>query len=194
MPDYELTSVSGFETAKSDDFLDNEMSTFVHIVQDDNASTERISLPDHMDHICEEVSYLHSKLGDMESSIAEIKSSLPTLVTNSLKEQLHELLSATLKYFLPSIIQESLQSYVLAVSKKFAETQTQLNKRAVKHLNRQFNISHVAQSKRFVTLQKELSKVIKSEVIKKVQVVRLEGLREDLQSQTKHISKYCSHF
>ncbi|GJY22078.1 hypothetical protein Tco_0394644 [Tanacetum coccineum] len=31
-------------------------------------------------------------------------------------------------------------------------------------MNRQFNISHVAQSKRFVTLQKELSKVIKSEM------------------------------
>ncbi|GJW64608.1 retrovirus-related pol polyprotein from transposon TNT 1-94 [Tanacetum coccineum] len=154
----------GFETAESDDFLDNEMSTFDHIIQDDNASTERISLPDHMDHICEEVSSLHSKLGDMESSIAEIKASLPTLVTNALKEQLPELISATLKDCLPSIIQESLQSHIPAVSKKFAETQTQLNKRAVKHLNRQFNISHVAQSKRFVTLQKELSKVIKSKV------------------------------
>ncbi|GKD89138.1 hypothetical protein Tco_1364645, partial [Tanacetum coccineum] len=57
-----------------------------------------------------------------------------------------------------------------------------------------FNISHVAQSKRFVTLQKELSKVIKSEVANKVQVVGLEGVREDLQSQIKHISKYSSSF
>ncbi|GKF02201.1 hypothetical protein Tco_0029124 [Tanacetum coccineum] len=104
MPDDELRSVSGFETAESDDFLDNEMSTSDHIVQDDNASTECISLLDHMDHICEEVSSLHSKLGDMESSIAEIKSSLPTLITNGLKYQLHELLSATLKDCFPSII------------------------------------------------------------------------------------------
>ncbi|GJW60396.1 reverse transcriptase domain-containing protein [Tanacetum coccineum] len=93
-----------------------------------------------------------------------------------------------------SIIQESLQSHIPAVSEKFAKTQTKLNKRAVKHLNRQFNISNVAQSKRFVTLQKELSKVIKSKVVKKVQVVGLEGLKEDLQSQTKHISKYCLSF
>ncbi|GJS59943.1 retrovirus-related pol polyprotein from transposon TNT 1-94, partial [Tanacetum coccineum] len=48
-----------------------------------------------------------------------------------------------------------------------AETQAQLNKKVVKQLNRQFNISYVAQSNRFVTLQKELSKVIKSEVAKK---------------------------
>ncbi|GKG42287.1 hypothetical protein Tco_0476585, partial [Tanacetum coccineum] len=50
-----------------------------------------LSLPDHMDHICEEVSSLHSRLKDMESSIVqkvfdEIKSSLPALVTNALKE------------------------------------------------------------------------------------------------------------
>nr|GEU97030.1 Toll/interleukin-1 receptor (TIR) domain-containing protein [Tanacetum cinerariifolium] len=97
-----------------------KMSTSDHIIQDDNASTERMSLLDHMDHICEEVGFLHSKLGDMESSVAGIKSSLPTL--------------------------------------------------------------------------KELSKVIRSEVTKKVQVVGLEGLHEDLHSQIKHISKYSSSF
>ncbi|GJW24637.1 hypothetical protein Tco_0038448 [Tanacetum coccineum] len=70
----------------------------------DNASAERLSLPDHMDHICEEVSSFHSKLGDIESSIVEIKSSLPTLVTNALKEQIPEILSATLKDSLPLII------------------------------------------------------------------------------------------
>nr|GEV59675.1 retrovirus-related Pol polyprotein from transposon TNT 1-94 [Tanacetum cinerariifolium] len=61
--------------------------------------------------------------------------------------------------------------------KDFAETQTQLNKKVVKQMNRQFNISHVAQSNRFVTLQKEPSKVIKSEVAKTVQI-RLEGLQD----------------
>ncbi|GKF04383.1 hypothetical protein Tco_0035051, partial [Tanacetum coccineum] len=84
---------------------------------------------DNLDHICEEVSYLHSRLRNMESSIVqtvsdEIKSSLPAMITNALKEQL----------------------------------------------------------------------LIKSEVAKKVQVIRLEGVREDLQSQTKHISKYSSSF
>nr|GEZ48235.1 hypothetical protein [Tanacetum cinerariifolium] len=149
-----LKSVSGFETANSDNLLDNEVSTSDHIVQDNNASAECMILPDHMDHICEEVGFLHSKLCDIESSIAGIKSSLPTLVTNALKEQLPDLLSATLKDCLPLIIKDSL----------------------------------------FVTLQKELSKVIRSEVTKKVQVVRLEGLRKDLHSQIKHISKYSSSF
>nr|GEW01286.1 integrase, catalytic region, zinc finger, CCHC-type, peptidase aspartic, catalytic [Tanacetum cinerariifolium] len=73
----------GFESDNSDNLLDNKVSTSDHIVQDNNASTESISIPDHMDHICKEVSFLHSKLGDIESSIAKIKSSLPTLVTKS---------------------------------------------------------------------------------------------------------------
>ncbi|GKB17225.1 hypothetical protein Tco_0851148 [Tanacetum coccineum] len=166
MPDDDLRSVFGFEAANSDDTHDNEVSHSAYTSQD-IAFAKLLSIPDHLDHICEEVSYLYSRLGNMESSIVktvsdEIKSSLPAMITNSLKEQL------------PGIL--------LAVSEQFAETQAQLLKKVVKQLIRQFNISHVAQSNRFVTLQKELFKVIKSEVAKKVQVVRLEGVCEDLQS------------
>nr|GEV18103.1 retrovirus-related Pol polyprotein from transposon TNT 1-94 [Tanacetum cinerariifolium] len=153
--------VSGFETADSDNLLDNKVSTSDHIVQDDNASTKHMSL---FDHICEEVSFLHSKLGDMESSLTRIKLSLPTLVTNALKEQLPNLLSDTLKYCLPLIIKYSPQTHILAVFEKFAKTQTQLNKKVIKKLNKKLNVAHVAQSNRFVILQKELSKVIRSKL------------------------------
>ncbi|GJV32407.1 hypothetical protein Tco_1392807 [Tanacetum coccineum] len=94
----------------------------------------------------------------------DIKSSLPAMITDALKEQLPRILLATLKDCLPLIVKESLQTHNPAVSEQF------------------------------VTLQKELSKVIKSEVAKNVQVVGLEGVREDLQSQTKHISQYSSSF
>ncbi|GJU51031.1 hypothetical protein Tco_1220586 [Tanacetum coccineum] len=102
MSDDDLRSVSGFEAADSDDTHENEVSHSAHTSQDGIASVERLSLPDHMDHICEEVGSLHSRLGDMESSIVqkvfdEIKSSLPALVTNALKEQLPGILLATLK-------------------------------------------------------------------------------------------------
>nr|GEX16025.1 retrovirus-related Pol polyprotein from transposon TNT 1-94 [Tanacetum cinerariifolium] len=102
MPDDDLRSVLGFHTADSDDTHKNEVSKSDHIFQDDNASAERLSLQDHMDHICEEVSSLHSRLGDMESSIvqqvlAELKSSLQALVIDSLKEQMPSLLSDALK-------------------------------------------------------------------------------------------------
>ncbi|GJY05958.1 hypothetical protein Tco_0371898 [Tanacetum coccineum] len=106
MPNDDLRSISGFDIADSDDTHENEVSKSDHVFQDDNAFTERLGLPDHMDHICEEFSYLHSKLGDMESFIvqqvsAKIKSSLPDLVSNTLKEQLSSFLSDSLKDTLP---------------------------------------------------------------------------------------------
>ncbi|GKE54448.1 hypothetical protein Tco_1489604, partial [Tanacetum coccineum] len=145
MPNDDLRSVFGFEAADSNDTHDNEVSHSAHTSQDDIASAERLSLPYHLNHICEEVSSLYSRLRNMESSIIqtisdEIKSSLPAMITNALKEHLHGILSATLKDCLPLIVKESL----------------------------------------FVTLQKELSKVIKSEEAKKVQVVGLEGVHKDL--------------
>ncbi|GKG47500.1 hypothetical protein Tco_0506985, partial [Tanacetum coccineum] len=86
MPDDDLRPVSGFDTADSDDTYEIEVSQSDHIFQDDNDSTEHLGLPDH---ICREVSSLHSKLRDMESFIvqqvsAKIKSSLPDLITNTL--------------------------------------------------------------------------------------------------------------
>ncbi|GKA97273.1 hypothetical protein Tco_0825167 [Tanacetum coccineum] len=109
MPEDNLRSVSGFKATDSDNTQGNDVSHSDHIFQNDNASAECLSLPDHMDHICKEVSSLHSKLGDMESSIihqvsAEIKSSLPALVTTALQEQLPRLLLATLKDCLLSIL------------------------------------------------------------------------------------------
>ncbi|GJS29246.1 hypothetical protein Tco_0489866 [Tanacetum coccineum] len=130
MPDDDLRSVSGFEVVDSDDIHDNEVSYSAHTSQDDIASAEHLSIPDHLDHIFEEVNYLHSRLRNMESSIVqtvsdEIKSSLPTIITNALKEQLPVVLSATLKDCLPLIVNESLQIHNPAVSEQFAETQVE---------------------------------------------------------------------
>ncbi|GJW72117.1 hypothetical protein Tco_0129034 [Tanacetum coccineum] len=61
---YDTESVSGFEVADSDDTHDNNVSHSTHISHD-IASAERLSLPDHLDHICKEVSSLHSRLGNI---------------------------------------------------------------------------------------------------------------------------------
>ncbi|GJX81393.1 hypothetical protein Tco_0330874 [Tanacetum coccineum] len=133
MPDDDLRSVSGFQATDSDDTHENEVSYSAHTSQD-IAFVERLRIPDHLDHICEEVSYLHSRLRNMKSSIFqtvsdEIKSSLPAMITNALQEQLPGILSATLKDYLPLIVKESLQTHHPAVSEQFVETQAQLNKK-----------------------------------------------------------------
>nr|GEY19894.1 retrovirus-related Pol polyprotein from transposon TNT 1-94 [Tanacetum cinerariifolium] len=163
----------------------NDISHFDHTFLDHNASAKRLSLLDHLDHICKEVSSLHSNLETMESSIIHqvsdgIKSTSPTLVTTALQEQFPRLLSATLKDCLPSIIQESLQTHITSSSELFEEKQTKLNKRVVKHLYRQFNIFHVAQSDRFVRLEMKLSKTLKSDMGKSVTTLVKSSMKESL--------------
>ncbi|GJY06950.1 hypothetical protein Tco_0374004 [Tanacetum coccineum] len=128
MNDYEESAAADF-----DDTHDNEVSHAAYTSLD-TASAVRLSIPDHLDHICEEVNYLHSRLSNMESSMVqsvsnEIKSSLPAMITNALKEQLPGILSATLKDYLPLIINESLQTHNPTIFEQFAETQAQLNKK-----------------------------------------------------------------
>ncbi|GJT28516.1 retrovirus-related pol polyprotein from transposon TNT 1-94 [Tanacetum coccineum] len=89
MPDDDLRSVSGFEAVDSDDTNDNEVSHSAH-TSHDIASDERLSIPDHLDHI--------------------------SMITNALKEQLPRILLATLKDCLPLIVNESLQTHHPAVS------------------------------------------------------------------------------
>ncbi|GJU26386.1 hypothetical protein Tco_1165007 [Tanacetum coccineum] len=199
MPDDDLHSVSEFETVESDEENAHEVTHSEHNSQDENAFAEHLSIPDHLDHICEEVSSFHSRLGDMESSIiqqffADVKSSIPALVTSALKEHLPTLIFESLKECLPQIIKEAVQSYIPSVSEQFAAKQTELNKKMVKKMNKQFNIAHTTEIHRFVTLQKELSKVLQSEIDKSVESKvssGMEEVRDDLQTQTKHLTKYC---
>ncbi|GJT35479.1 hypothetical protein Tco_0925898 [Tanacetum coccineum] len=74
---------------------------------------DTVNLSGHLDHVCEEVSNLHSKIADMESSTLqsvsdEITISVPTLINNALKDQLLGLLTDALKECLPSILKDSL--------------------------------------------------------------------------------------
>nr|GEV19918.1 hypothetical protein [Tanacetum cinerariifolium] len=133
MREDDLRSVSGFKDADFDNTQGNDVSHSDHTFLDHNAFAERLSLPDHLDHIYEEVSFLHLKLGTMESYIIHqvldgIKSTFPVLVTIALQEQLPGLLPKTLRDCLPSIIQEYLQTYIQASSKKFARLESKLSK------------------------------------------------------------------
>nr|GEV54943.1 retrovirus-related Pol polyprotein from transposon TNT 1-94 [Tanacetum cinerariifolium] len=156
------------QNVDSDDTHDNEVSHSAHTSQEDIASAARLSLLDHLDHICEEVSSLHSRHGNMESSIVQ-------MLSDEIKSYLLAMITNALTKQLPGILSATLKDCFPMIVKESLQT-------------------HILASNKFVTLQRELSKVIKSEVAKKVQVVGLEGFRKELQSQTKKISKYSSSF
>ncbi|GKA98431.1 hypothetical protein Tco_0826368 [Tanacetum coccineum] len=144
------------EDFDSDDTHENEVSKSDHIFQDDNAFAERLSLPYHMDHIYEEISSLHSKLGDMKSFIvqqvsAEIKSSFPALVTDALKEQL------------PSFLLNALKDNLYLL---------------LKLMYKEFNAFNKLESQRFVLLQKELSKSLHKNMRKSIRLKNMVSLLE----------------
>ncbi|GJV23925.1 hypothetical protein Tco_1376620 [Tanacetum coccineum] len=102
----------------------------------------------------------------------DIKSSVPAMIRSALQDQLPGLLAEALQGCLP-----------------------QLQKQVIKPINKKFNTYHVAESLHFVTLQKSLSKVLKSEMGTSVsEKVRsgMQDVRADLDSQIKHLGKYCS--
>ncbi|GJS94423.1 hypothetical protein Tco_0801391 [Tanacetum coccineum] len=164
MPDDDQRSVLGFDTADSDDTHRNEVSKSDHIFQDDTTFAEHLSLPDHTNHICEEVSSLHSKLRDIESSIiqqvsAEIKPSLPDLVSNTLKEQLPK--------ELPHVevqVQKNLQD--------------QLPTHLLKPMYKEFNAFNKLESQRFIILQKELSKSLHQNMRKSIRLKVQKGMKK----------------
>ncbi|GJX06691.1 hypothetical protein Tco_0194623 [Tanacetum coccineum] len=144
-------SMSAFDTVKSGDDADVDMADSEHISKEGMADTflndfaEFHSLSRHLDHVCEEVSNLHSRIADMEPSILqsvsdEIKNSVPTLISNALQDKLPGLLTDTLKACLPFTLKDSLP--------------TQLHKAVVKPMNKQFNIYYTVESEHFVTFQK----------------------------------------
>ncbi|GJV29362.1 hypothetical protein Tco_1385810 [Tanacetum coccineum] len=164
MLDADLRSVSEFKTSDSDNEPDHEVSHSEHISQDENAFAERLSLPDHLDHICEKVSFLHSKLGDMESLVVqqdslEIKSSIPALVTTTLKEQLPALISEALKDCLLQIIKEAVQSQIPSVFEQVAFTKV---------------------------LKADMGQSLESKVQQ-----GMHDVRDDLTSQSRHLQSYC---
>ncbi|GJX91245.1 hypothetical protein Tco_0344571 [Tanacetum coccineum] len=126
MPDDDLQSLSGFETSVSDS--SHDVSYSEHTSWEKTTFAEFQSLSGHLDHVCEEVSLLHYKVKEMEYSIAQ-------KVSDDINPLLPQLLKESLTPFIPS--------------ESVAKEQAQLNKQVVKHMNRQFNIAHKAESLQF---------------------------------------------
>ncbi|GJX03810.1 hypothetical protein Tco_0189726 [Tanacetum coccineum] len=154
MPDDDdLRAVSGFHTADSGDTHKNEVSKSDHIFQDDNASTEHLSLPDH---ICEKVSSLHLKLRDMESSI------LPSFLSYARKDTLPQLLKDSIKSFVSKSISEELphfNAFNKLESQRFALLQKELSKSLYKNMKKSIRLKEEQPSAQ-VVLNKEKSMVV----------------------------------
>ncbi|GKB57059.1 hypothetical protein Tco_0913245 [Tanacetum coccineum] len=163
MPDDDLRSVSGLHTADSNDTYKNKVSQSDHIFQDDHEFAERLSLPDHMDHICEEVSSLHSRLGDMN------------FLSDALKDTLLQLLKDSIKSSVSKSITDELPHVEAQVQKNL---QDQLPNLLLKPMYKEFNAFKKLESQRFVLFQKELSKSLYKNMKKSIRLKDMVSLLE----------------
>ncbi|GKD74726.1 hypothetical protein Tco_1333008, partial [Tanacetum coccineum] len=155
MPNDDLKSVSRFHTANSDDTHENKVSKSDHIFQDDNAFPKCLSLPDHTDHICEEVSSLHLRLGDMESCSESYSPSIKSSVLKSMAEELPHV---------EAQVQKNLQD--------------QFPNLLLKPMYKEFNAFNKLDSQRFVLLQKELTKSLHKNMKKSIRLKVRKGMKE----------------
>ncbi|GJZ33969.1 hypothetical protein Tco_0579405 [Tanacetum coccineum] len=125
MPDDEVESIFGFETADSNEEGTENIKPKVTLTQSKEATTNNIldemadlkastdKPSDPLGHLRAEISSLSNKVNNLESSLAKKVSSkleelVPRIVANAFEERMPELLSDTLKNILPNIIEESI--------------------------------------------------------------------------------------
>ncbi|GJS57349.1 hypothetical protein Tco_0652133 [Tanacetum coccineum] len=147
-----------------------------------NASAGLSALSDPLGHLQRKLTTISSKVDQLESCITknvskELKSYVPTLVSDALKETLPGLLADALKASFPSLIQESVQNIVQqSIGEQTSAFQAQahqtleeqLDSLIYKPMNKQFYAFNKLESQRFVYLEKELSKCIKTKLSKSV--------------------------
>ncbi|GJR91740.1 hypothetical protein Tco_0215751 [Tanacetum coccineum] len=195
MPDNDLPSLSGFETANSQD-EDSQSDDTLH------ASVDVPAKSDPLGYLQEELCTLSTKVDNLESTISkkvseDIQSSVPSIVTTTLKDLLPSLLLEALKETLPSLIQTSVQQVVqkpveeqLQMFKEHT-LQDQLTINVSKPMNKQFHAFNTLESHRFVTFQKEPSKVIQTKMGKSVKEKVCKGM-EFISDKLSSIQSYLA--
>ncbi|GKC97817.1 hypothetical protein Tco_1168092, partial [Tanacetum coccineum] len=107
----DLASITGFEIQDSTDDVFEEATKTLHAFADKPIQSYPLG------HLHEELCLLNNKVNQLESSITKhvsdsIQSTVPLIVTNTLKEQMSGLLSDALKDILPQLIKDSIKSSV----------------------------------------------------------------------------------
>ncbi|GJZ42638.1 hypothetical protein Tco_0589893 [Tanacetum coccineum] len=188
IPDDEVGSPSSFQTSEtneeslSEPLLSKSKEKDADKILDElnelNASADKPL--DSLGPLQAQITSISDKVDQLESNItkkvSEIESSMPTLITETLKEKLPEVLSEALKNALPAMLDSIKVSVETSVDQKLPVFKEQVQQTFKAHIpklfiqpmNKELIAFNNLEANRFVHLQKELSKVIQTDVGKKV--------------------------
>ncbi|GJU12034.1 retrovirus-related pol polyprotein from transposon TNT 1-94 [Tanacetum coccineum] len=158
MPDDDLVSLTGFDSQALTDHDSKEGTVTFH------ASANMTAQSDPFCHLHEEMGILNTKIDQLERRISkkvveDMKSFIPTIVADTLKEQLHEELPQV-----DAQIQKNLQAQLLDL--------------LLKPIYKEFNAFNKLESHRFVLHQKELTKFLHNKMRKSIRLRVRTGMKE----------------
>ncbi|GKB26898.1 retrovirus-related pol polyprotein from transposon TNT 1-94 [Tanacetum coccineum] len=213
MLDDDLASLTCFETLDSadDDSKEGTAKTLY-------ASADMPAQSDPLGPLHEELRILNTKIDKLKSSIAkkvtdDVQYSMPSIFANSLRKNLSGLLIEALKNTLPQLIKDSIkQSISESIKEKLPvcaahvqqSLQNELSKILRKPMNKESNALNTLESRRFVMLQKELSKVIRTKIGKSVKAKvpkgmsfisdRVASVQSSIATNSHHVFDLCQAF
>ncbi|GJR37455.1 retrovirus-related pol polyprotein from transposon TNT 1-94 [Tanacetum coccineum] len=176
MPSDDLASLTGFETPDSNDEEFNSV-TKEHSANNLNATLDGdVALPNAyagVSSLSDPRGHLRRELTTIPSKVVQLESQITKQVSDELKSSVPSLVSAALKETLPvhggaDFIISSLGS---------SELEELLDSRIYKAMNKQLHAFNKLESRRFVLLQSELSKVIQSKIGSNVKARVRTGMR-----------------
>ncbi|GKC57228.1 hypothetical protein Tco_1084826 [Tanacetum coccineum] len=195
MLDDEIESISGFEAddddeddhsenkvelSKNDEArVDNVIKELVDMVNSQdaklNASADKPAESNPLGHLQDTFNSLFAKVKNLESSLSQrgddkIDESVPRMVADAIEERLPKLLSDTLKNILLDLLKDSVKNALPKFGKGVKKIlKAEVDDLIIKPLHTESNALNTLESRRFITLQKQLTKAIHSTVGKSVQ-------------------------
>ncbi|GJZ04494.1 retrovirus-related pol polyprotein from transposon TNT 1-94 [Tanacetum coccineum] len=177
MPSNDLASLTGFETPNSND-EDSNSVTKEHSTNNLNATLDGdVALPNayaSVSALFDPRGHLLRELTTISSKVVQLESQITKQVSDELKSSVPSLVSAALKETLPAIHEGADFSISSSGSSELEEL---LDSRIYKAMNKQFHAFNKLESRRFVLLQTELSKVIQSKIGSNVKARVRTGMR-----------------
>nr|GEY91199.1 hypothetical protein [Tanacetum cinerariifolium] len=182
------TVFESFSVIQEDAALDKADSDLMCLSKSEEASTDH--LLDYLDELgrtksepldafadktanSDPISHLRKEISSLTTNVQKLESSITQLGAGKLEESMHHLVAKTHKASLLDIISDFLKIAI-------PEIITESVKQTVKPLNRLFNAFNKLKSARFVVVQKEMSKVLKTTISIRVKVRK--GMKEALLS------------
>nr|GEV95368.1 putative reverse transcriptase domain-containing protein [Tanacetum cinerariifolium] len=162
------------DEAAADDVIDELVDMAKSQDANLNVFASKATNSDPLGHLQADITSLAAKVKNLESSLPhkvsnKIDDSMPGMIADVFEERLPELLSDNLKNIFPKLLKDNVKKAMPMFDKRVKKTlRAEVPNIILKRLNKEFNALNTIESQRFVILQKQLGKAIRTTLGKSI--------------------------